>query len=53
MNLMKISHHSRFLYCLIKFFKEENLPLEFHKVRIVQKLHLLPIEKRLEAIKQV
>ena len=36
----------------IKFFKEENLPLEFHKVRIVQKLHLLPIEKRLEAIKQ-
>ena len=35
----------------IKFFKESNLPLEMHKVRIVQKLNLLPIEKRLEAIK--
>lgn len=27
-------------------------PLEMHKVRIVQKLNLLPIEKRLEAIKK-
>ena len=36
----------------IKFFKEDNLPLEMHKVRIVQKLNLLPIEKRLEAIKE-
>ena len=26
----------------IKFFKEENLALEMHKVRIVQKLNLLP-----------
>mgnify|MGYP003291065707 CR=1 FL=1 len=36
----------------IKFFKETNLPLEMHKVRIVQKLNLLPIEERLEKIQE-
>ena len=36
----------------IKFFKEDNLPLEMHKVRIVQKLNLLPIDKRLEAMNE-
>ena len=36
----------------IKFFKETNLPLEMHKVRIVQKLHLLPIDERLQKIKE-
>ncbi len=36
----------------VKFYKENNLPLEMHKVRIVQKLYLLPVEKRLEAIKK-
>ena len=36
----------------IKFYKEKNLPLEMHKVRIVQKLNLLPIEERLNAIKE-
>lgn len=36
----------------IKFFKEKNLPLEMHKVRIVQKLNLLPIEERLKAIQE-
>ena len=36
----------------IKFFKEQNLPLEMHKVRIVQKLNLLPIEERLKAIQE-
>ena len=36
----------------IKFYKENNLPLEMHKVRIIQKLNLLPIEKRLAAIKE-
>lgn len=36
----------------IKFFKETNLPLEMHKVRIVQKLNLLPIDERLKAIKE-
>ena len=35
----------------IRFFKEASLPLEMHKVRIVQKLNLLPIEERLAAIK--
>ena len=34
----------------IKFFSGEQIPLEMHKVRIVQKLTLPPIERRLEAI---
>ena len=34
----------------IKFYNGENIPLELHKVRIVQKLHLVPIERRLEAL---
>lgn len=34
----------------VTFSSGENLPLEMHKVRIVQKLHLPPIERRLEAI---
>ncbi|HJV46900.1 MAG TPA: tryptophanase [Bacillota bacterium] len=34
----------------VKFFYGENVPLEMHKVRIVQKLNLPPIEARLEAI---
>ncbi|HPS10486.1 MAG TPA: tryptophanase [Paludibacteraceae bacterium] len=36
----------------IKFYNGENIPLELHKVRIVQKLHLVPIERRLEALKE-
>ena len=36
----------------IKFFKETNLPLEMHKVRIVQKLNLLPIDERLQKIQE-
>ena len=34
----------------IKFYKEQNLPLEMHKVRIIQKLNLLTIDERLKAI---
>ena len=34
----------------IKFYSGENIPLELHKTRIVQKLHLVPIERRLEAL---
>jgi len=34
----------------IKFHYGENVPLEMHKVRIVQKLNLVPIDRRLEAI---
>ncbi len=34
----------------IKFFSGENIPLELHKTRIVQKLNLVPIERRLEAL---
>ena len=36
----------------IKFYSGEDIPLELHKVRIVQKLHLVPIERRLEALKE-
>jgi len=36
----------------VKFFSGENIPLEMHKVRIVQKLNLPPVEQRLEAIQQ-
>ena len=34
----------------IKFYSGENIPLELHKTRIVQKFHLVPIERRLEAL---
>ncbi|MCL1973186.1 MAG: tryptophanase, partial [Bacteroidetes bacterium] len=34
----------------IKFYGVESFPLELHKVRIVQKLHLVPIERRLAAL---
>lgn len=34
----------------IKFYNDEQIPLEMHKVRIVEKLTLPPIEKRLEAL---
>ena len=34
----------------VKFFSGEQVPLELHKVRIVQKLNLIPIEERLKAI---
>lgn len=35
----------------VKFFSGEQIPLEMHKVMIVQKLELLPIEERLESMK--
>ncbi|WP_071394424.1 tryptophanase [Bacillus tuaregi] len=34
----------------IKFYYGNDIPLEMHKVRIVQKLNLPPVEQRLEAI---
>ena len=34
----------------VKFFSGKQIPLEMHKVRIVQKLTLPPVERRLEAI---
>ncbi len=36
----------------VKFFCHDFFPLEMHKVRIVQKLDLIPIEQRLRAISQ-
>lgn len=34
----------------VKFFYSDKMPLEMHKVRIVQKLDLVPIERRLKAV---
>ena len=37
----------------VKFYKkEEQVPLEMHKVRIVQQLYLLPVEERLRRINE-
>ena len=36
----------------VKFFEGGNFPLEMHKVRIVQKLNLVPIERRLGAMNE-
>ncbi|HKK66716.1 MAG TPA: tryptophanase, partial [Bacteroidales bacterium] len=36
----------------ISFFGDEAVPVEMHKVRIVQKIHLRPIDERLDAIKK-
>ena len=36
----------------VKFYRGEQLPLEMHKVRIIQKLTLLPIEQRREAMEE-
>ena len=34
----------------IKFHSGKNIPLEMHKVRIIQKLTLLPVEERAAAM---
>lgn len=36
----------------IKFFSGENIPLEMHKVRMVQKVNLPPVEERLKAMEE-
>lgn len=36
----------------VKFWGKQQYPLEMHKVRIIQKLNLLPIEQRAEALKE-
>ena len=37
---------------MVKFYKGGGMPLELHKVRVVQKLHLVPVERRLDAMKE-
>ncbi|MBQ8736832.1 MAG: tryptophanase [Bacteroidaceae bacterium] len=38
---------------MIKFYdSEEQVPMEMHKVRVVQKLNLLPVEERLQKMKE-
>ncbi len=36
----------------VRFFSGEDIPLEMHKVRVVQKLFLPPVEERLQAIRR-
>lgn len=36
----------------VKFFSGESIPLEMHKVRMVQRLHLLPVEERQKAMSE-
>ena len=36
----------------IKFLSGENIPLEMHKVRMVQKLNLLPVEERAQKMEE-
>lgn len=36
----------------VEFFSGENVPLEMHKVRMVQKVNLIPIEERLAALRE-
>ena len=38
---------------MVKFYKGGDMPLELHKVRVVQKLHLVPVERRLDAMKKL
>jgi len=36
----------------IQFYTEKEVPLEFHRVKVVQKLTLLPLEERLDTLKK-
>ncbi|NLY73471.1 MAG: tryptophanase [Tissierellia bacterium] len=36
----------------VQFFSGKNIPLEMHKVKMVQKINLLPVEERLKAIQE-
>ena len=36
----------------LKFFSGENIPLEMHKVRMVQRINLLPVEKRAQCMSE-
>lgn len=36
----------------VSFFSGENIPLEMHKVRMVQRVNLLPVENRLAAVQE-
>jgi len=40
------------IHVFMKFHEGTDIPLELHKVRVVQKLYLHPIENRLQAIRK-
>jgi tryptophanase len=42
--------HNNDKYTKIQFFSKENIPLEMHKVRMVQRINLLPVNERGKAI---
>jgi len=42
----------RVIMANVKFLSGENIPLEMHKVRMVQQVNLLPVEDRLRSIKE-
>ena len=37
----------------IKFRNGENIPMEMHKVRMVQKVNLLPVDERVKCMNEV
>jgi len=49
-NLLKIIMEKTQKKGTVKFFNGKQIPLEMHKVRIVQSLKLVPVERRLAAI---
>ncbi len=38
--------------CKVTFFSGENYPLEMHKARMVQRIHLLPVQQRVQAMQE-
>src|SRR5215471_13543605 len=36
----------------VRFFSGENIPLEMHKVRMVQRINLLPVERRMQCMSE-
>lgn len=36
----------------VRFFNGKDIPLEMHKVKVVQSISLVPVERRLEAIRE-
>ena len=51
-NLIKIDKMTKNAFTKIKFSNGQIIPVELHKVRMVQKLFLKPVEERLAAIEK-
>ena len=46
---MKIQHN---IMSKVRFYNGDDIPLEFHRARIVQKVRLLPVDERLQALEK-